>query len=129
MTHALFARPALHMLVQTAEFVFDRFIRRPLYGLVQVCESLSFLLPDLAEATVAAVVQAVSAQLTSAGRQRIIQGLQQLLTGLKQFAWPVGLGVVVLVCRFPSIFWLPTLAAVLLFVSLGRNAPIVPITP
>lgn len=129
MIHALFARPALQMLAQAAEFVFDRFVCRPLYGLVQVCESLSMLLPDLAEATVAAVVQAVSAQLTPAGRARVAQGLQRLLTGLKHLAWPVGLGVAVLVCQFHGVLLLPALAAVLLLISLGGNMPIVTVTP
>lgn len=122
-------QPALRGVMQTAEFVFDRFVRRPLRGLAVACEGLALLLPDLAEATVTAVVQAVTAQLSHGGRVRMAQGLRQLVWGLKQMAWPLALTSVLVIWQLPAVFWLMTALVVLLLLSCERSAPTLRVVP
>ncbi len=115
MNFALIARPLFALAVQAAEFVFDHFVRRPLQGLMGIAEALAQLLPDLTEAAVAAVIQAVSAQLSPAGRARVAQGFQQLWGGLKLLAWPIGLGVLLAVYQVSGVIWLLSLGAAMLY--------------
>ena len=126
---ALIARPVLHTVVQVAEFVFDRLIRQPLHALAEIGEAVALLLPDLAEASVAAVVQAISAQLSTAGRARVAHGLRKLRRAVQPLAWPVGLGIVLLFWQLRSVFVLLSLLVVLLVMTAGSTAPTGYVTP
>lgn len=125
----LWVRPALQYIAQVAEFAFDRFVRRPLRGLAVAAEGLALLLPDLAEATVTAVVQAVTAQLSHGGRVRIAHGVRQLAWSLKQMAWPIALAVAVMVWQLTSGFWLLAVSAVLFLLSRERSASALRVVP
>ena len=106
---------------QTTAFVIERFVHRPLSGLVTISKALVMLVPKLLTAAVAALVSAIAGQLTGTERQQMQQELRHLIAGLQQLAWPVAFVGFLLIWQLPGGFWLLLMAAVMVLLTLDRE--------
>jgi hypothetical protein len=106
---------------QAATFVVDRFLHRPLGGLVEIGAALAQMVPRLARAAVAAFVSAIVCQLSNSERQQVQQEMRHLLRGLELLAWPAALIGLLVIWQVPGGFWLLVLTALVVVLTLERE--------